>query len=503
MIARFSENATPTPRRFQATIPEMLHEPARSPDVPPVHGGASHSAGLVQPTVAFDSPVLGPSQPPRALALCALEHEARLFRKYAKIPLVVTGLGAAGIAKAFAQRAQWPYPKPTCVILVGTSGALDPALARGTAYAANEVRTLDGRSWLPTRTVRSGTQTDQAHQPTVLSIDQPALVPASKRTLWNSTHAGLVDMESAAFAEACEREHLNWAVVRGVSDAANDALPRECVEFVDANGRTRIGAVLRAILRRPTLLRELLRLQRATEDAMRSASFDADSFSCLEAPAFASADRPLLLYGGSFDPPHARHATMLADAMRALRSPCAVVMPAAINPLKASTPPAPADARHAMCVSAFAENEADFPSEVRVSSFELSREGPSYTIDTLAELFRRHAHLRGATRLLIGSDAIRSIERWRAWKEVLAAAPPAIVVRPPDDHASVRAFLREFGAKHGFADAESWLLPLEPVDLSSTDARAAMARGERPAGLSDGVWREITARGLYGVGSDR
>jgi nicotinate-nucleotide adenylyltransferase len=388
-------------------------------------------------------------------------------------------------------------------VLVGTSGALDPALARGAACVVHEVRTLNGQRWLPTSALRSRLASTQERHFTVLSVDKPVFDPAAKRTLWTSTAATLVDMESAAFAAACEHHYFTWAVVRGISDAAADKLPRECVHFLDSNGRTRLSAVLRAIVRRPKLIFELLQLRRTTELAMRAASFDADSFSCLEAPAFASADRPLLLYGGSFDPPHARHATMLADAMRALRSPCAVVMPAAINPLKSSTPPAPADARHAMCVAAFDENAADFPSEVRVSTFELAREGPSYTIDTLHAIFDRYPHLRGATRLLIGSDAIRSIERWRAWREILSAAPPAIVIRPPDDHASIRAFLREFGAKNGFADAESWLLPLDPVELSSTDVRAAIARGERPAGLADGVWREITARGLYGFGSAR
>ena len=33
--------------------------------------------------------------------------------------------------------------------------------------------------------------------------------------------------------------------------------------------------------------------------------------------------------------------------------------------------------------------------------------------------------------------------------------------------------------------------------------RAAILRGERPTGLADGVWREITKRGLYGFSGAR
>ena len=64
-------------------------------------------------------------------------------------------------------------------------------------------------------------------------------------------------------------------------------------------------------------------------------------------------------------------------------------------------------------------------------------------------------------------------------------------------------FLADFAARHGFADADSWLLPIAPLDLSSTSVRAAILRGERPTGLADGVWHEITTRGLYDFSAAR
>ncbi|MFZ9882621.1 MAG: nicotinate-nicotinamide nucleotide adenylyltransferase [Phycisphaerales bacterium] len=271
---------------------------------------------------------------------------------------------------------------------------------------------------------------------------------------------------------------------------------------MDAHGETRLGRTLVSLLRRPALLGELLPLARRSRAAMRDAAFLADAFGALPPLALCTPQNPFLLYGGSFDPPHERHASMLVDAMRTLGAPGADVMPAAINPLKRDTPPADPDARLAMCRVAFA-NLRGAAGEVRLSRLEIAREGPSFTIDTVEALCAAHPHLRGAIRFLIGSDALRSIERWHRWRELLALARPAVVLRPPDTRDAVVRFLAEFAASSGFADAPSWLLDLPAVDLASTETRAGAARGERPAGLSDGVWREITARGLYGFGRVR
>jgi nicotinate-nucleotide adenylyltransferase len=118
-------------------------------------------------------------------------------------------------------------------------------------------------------------------------------------------------------------------------------------------------------------------------------------------------------------------------------------------------------------------------------------------------LCERTPSLRGAIRFLVGSDAIGGIERWHRWRELLELARPAVVVRPPDTRAAVAGFLADFASSSGFADAPSWLLDLAPVELASTDLRARIAHGERPSGISDSVWREIAARGLYGFGGAR
>lgn len=453
--------------------------------------------------------ILKEAEPP--LVLCPLAFERRALLRFGKLPVVTTGPGAAAIRRAFAARAHWPVREPRLVILAGLAGALDARMPAGSAVAVTRVA-LDASTAVMSSVAHRGPSLEAAPDDrvapvTVIETPDAVLRPADKTRLHAETGADLVDTESRAFATCARDAGLAWAIVRGVSDGAADALPSEVPSFVHERGETSIGRVLAAIARRPALMRELPALARASRAAIRETAFLVDAHACVPAIELCSPERPLLLFGGSFDPPHVRHASLLAEAMRALRSPCAMVMPAAINPLKAAHPPADPDARLALCRAAFASASSDVAGEIRLSRLELDRAGPSYTIDTVRAILDRDPGTRlaepGAVRFLVGSDAIRSIERWRDWRALLGLARPAVVVRPPDVRADVERFLGEFAGYSGFADAPAWLLDLPAIDLASTDVRAAIARGERPAGLSDGVWREIAARRLYGFGAAR
>ena len=446
------------------------------------------------------------------LVFCPLGFERRAFLRFGKLPVVTTGPGAEAIRHAFARRDAWPVRHPRLVILLGLAGALAPELRAGTAAFATHATGPDGpelRSalWHRGRSLDGTSPSFPSPQPPerlrILEAASPVTTPAAKAALHAATGAHLVDTESHAFAACAEAAGIPWSIVRGISDAAHDALPPEVASFVDTHGETRPLRVLRAIARRPALLGDLGRLALRSRAAMRDASFLADSLACVPPIELCSPANPLLLFGGSFDPPHARHATLLADAMRALGAPCAIVMPAAINPLKAQRPPAEPGARLAMCRAAFSTLPDDLAGEVRLSHLELDRDGPSYTVDTIAEIVAPFPFLAGAIRFLVGSDAIRSIERWSRWRTLLELARPAVVVRPPDTRASVERFLADFARTSGLADAPSWLLDLPPVELASTAIRDAIARGEplaRVEGLPDGVRAEIEARRLYGFG---
>jgi nicotinate-nucleotide adenylyltransferase len=438
--------------------------------------------------------ILREADPP--LVFCPLGFERRAFLRFGKLPVVTTGPGSDGIRRAFAARDRWPVRNPRFVILFGLAGSLDARLAPGTDHACGEV--VSGNATTPLRSTLIPGACARVVEQTNL-----ARTPEEKSRLATDTRAQLVDLESYAFASCAESAGLRWGVVRGISDGADETLPAELEGFVDARGETSVARVLAAIVRRPALVPALIRIGRSSRLALRNAAFTVDALGARSALERSDAAHPLVLYGGSFDPPHVRHATMLAEAMRALCSPCAVVMPARINPLKGDAPPADSEARLAMCRAAFGAIGDETFGEVRLSRLELDREGPSYTLHTVTALCERTPSLRGAIRFLVGSDAIRGIERWHRWRELLELARPAIVIRPPDTRESVAAFLADFGRTNGFADAPAWLLDLAPVELASTDLRAQIASGTRPSGISDAVWREIASRRLYGFGGAR
>ena len=179
-----------------------------------------------------------------------------------------------------------------------------------------------------------------------------------------------------------------------------------------------------------------------------------------------------ILYGGTFDPPHAVHARIASMAADTLGATRIVVLPAGVNPQRAANPPAPAEHRLAMVRLAFAGD-----ARVTIDDREMRRGGASFTVDTVTELARERPGER--LRLLIGGDQALNFGTWREPARIESLAEPVVVPRPPLDAAALRATLR---GRLG-ADAARWeprVLDLPPADASSTDARATLARGDRP-----------------------
>ncbi len=114
----------------------------------------------------------------------------------------------------------------------------------------------------------------------------------------------------------------------------------------------------------------------------------------------------IAIYGGSFDPIHHGHLILARDALERLKLDRVLFVPAAISPHKPGRRPAPAGLRREMIAAAIAGEPA-----FELDDCELSREGPSYSIDT-AEYLR--ARFPGATLLyLIGQDNVALLATWR------------------------------------------------------------------------------------------
>ena len=132
--------------------------------------------------------------------------------------------------------------------------------------------------------------------------------------------------------------------------------------------------------------------------------------------------RKIGIFGGTFDPIHYGHLRPALEILDALSLDTMLFIPAGQPPHRRA-PRAGAELRLAMVRAAVA-GEARF----QVDDRELKRSGPSYMVDTLAELKR--AHPDAALVLVLGTDAFLGLPGWERWREIFDHAHVTVAHRP-------------------------------------------------------------------------
>jgi adenosylhomocysteine nucleosidase len=223
------------------------------------------------------------SKPTRGVGwafLFALRREAEAFARRTRLvhPLpdapcpaarIETRRGAAviletgfGIDRA-AVAARWvlEHFEPRLVVVCGFAGALSPTLRVGEVLLASEV-VEPGEDELHWRTAVPAELGDLPVG-RLVTVKRLVATPAEKQALANETHAVMVDMESAAIAEACQEWQVPCAVVRVISDTAGTALSPRLVKLL-TGGRASPWRVLATLARSPRSTIELWCLARDT-----------------------------------------------------------------------------------------------------------------------------------------------------------------------------------------------------------------------------------------------
>lgn len=200
---------------------------------------------------------------PSVVVLCPLNVERRAIAKRLRdrAEVRVAGPGAEAITAAVRSLGG---SRPALVILFGLAGGLREGEV---APRIGRVVDKDGRSWTPS-VISPGLSAPA----TIVGVDEPVLHPARKKQMAKAYAASLVDTESHAFAAAAHAAGLRWAVVRGVSDGPDTALPAAVSEWVDATGRTRLGRILLAAILNPGVIPAAVALARRARPALRAAS---------------------------------------------------------------------------------------------------------------------------------------------------------------------------------------------------------------------------------------
>ncbi|CAG4929981.1 unnamed protein product [Acidocella sp. C78] len=99
---------------------------------------------------------------------------------------------------------------------------------------------------------------------------QVAVTPEAKMTLYASTGASAIDLESAAVAGVALANGLKFAVLRAVADPAGRHLPPAALLALGADGRIAVGRVMQSVLRQPAQIPHLLSLAREAAAARRT-----------------------------------------------------------------------------------------------------------------------------------------------------------------------------------------------------------------------------------------
>lgn len=202
------------------------------------------------------------------------------------------------------------------------------------------------------------------------------------------------------------------------------------------------------------------------------------------------------IYGGTFNPIHAGHMEAARFASEFLGLDLLYLVPAGIPPHKRLDVDAPAAEKRLDMVRLAADVLGP---HVCADDLELRREGRSYTLDTLRELRERHPKDR--LFLLMGTDMFLTFHLWREPEKIAKLCTLCAFGRSEKDGEAIFAVQRDHLRETFGADVVTVVLP-HIVDISSTQLRERLARGEGREFLDPAVYGYILREGLYGVRRD-
>ena len=204
----------------------------------------------------------------------------------------------------------------------------------------------------------------------------------------------------------------------------------------------------------------------------------------------------ILLYGGTFDPPHNGHLNNIRAAAARVCPDLVVVMPAGLSPFKQKTA-APAALRLEMCrcFGALVQQSSGGIPRLEVSGWEMeqAQQGKrNYSVLTLEML--RNTYPGAELYLAVGSDMLLSFDGWHRWQDILRIAHLVVVSRNIGDDPALHAKASELDP----AGDRILFAPVEALPMASSQLRARLQAGDScEAELPETVRQVIRRERLY------
>ena len=205
------------------------------------------------------------------------------------------------------------------------------------------------------------------------------------------------------------------------------------------------------------------------------------------------------IYGGTFNPPHLGHIAAARAVFELLGLDLLLLIPAGLPPHKAMPSGSPTPAQR-LEMTRLAGEQLGLDDKVRTLDLELRREGRSFTSDTLAQLKAQYPD--DELWLLMGTDMFLTLQTWHAPEEILSLAGIAAFGRTEEDTEELFSVQRDYLYKT-YPQARIFTLTIPGVvDVSSTELRERLARGEGASLLAPAVYGYILREGLYRTNAD-
>lgn len=203
--------------------------------------------------------------------------------------------------------------------------------------------------------------------------------------------------------------------------------------------------------------------------------------------------------GGTFDPIHHGHLRSAVDILDYFQFESLRLIPC-YQPVHKGEPSVSAEQRLKMVELGIAAD-----SRLSVDAREISRQGRSYSIDTLQQL-RQELGQDEPLIMVVGMDSFLSLPTWARWQELLDVAHILVISRPgwePDFISSLESFYEKHRAESAAElqcapSGKIWMQRFTPLAISSSQVRKLCRDNASIAYLvPETIQRFVEANSLY------